>query len=435
MLLILTPTITDRLRYIADLMVRDMLGIEVSFTTSKEEFSSYSGPKLSYTAEPCHDAPRIEPAGLVFEQVIRQQDVKTTRYGEVPIIFQSADPTTALPFDPFSAGFYMVGRYEEYLPYKKDGYGRFPVTASIAWEGKFLDIPVVHLWSDMLGKILLQYFPGIPIHHPQYRFVPTIDVDHAYCYRCRPLFRTLGGFGRSLLHFQFSDFGKRIQVLAGISNDPYDTFNYITGIFQQNTVKPLYFILFADYGGDDNNVRVKSRTFHRLIRELDEHQGVGIHPSLSSNKHYLKLQAECEGLSEVIGREVTISRQHFLKVSIPRTYRYLVQLGIRDDYSMGYASHPGFRAGIAMPFPFFDVARNIATDLMVHPITLMDVTMRDYHRLNVENSLEMTKNLIQTVKAVNGEFVCLWHNESLGNSGRWKGWQRVFEEMVKMASI
>ena len=64
----------------------------------------------------------------------------------------------------------------------------------------------------------------------------------------------------------------------------------------------------------------------------------------------------------------------------------------------------------------------------------MDVTMRDYLRLNGEQSLEIIGNLIRTVKSVNGEFISLWHNESLEQTGRWLGWRRIFEEMVDMAS-
>ena len=44
------------------------------------------------------------------------------------------------------------------------------------------------------------------------------------------------------------------------------------------------------------------------------------------------------------------------------------------------------------------------------------------------------ENMIQTIRSVHGEFVSLWHNESLGDTGRWKGWREVYEEMVKLAS-
>ena len=434
MLLILTTAMSNRLRYIADLMIRNMLGVEVMFTTSVDEFRGCSGPKFAYTTQPLPDTLNIEASGLLFDKGIRQQGLKPSRVAEVPVLFQSANPAAALPFDPFAAGFYMVSRYEEYLTHKKDSFGRFPATASIAWDGKFLDIPVVHIWSDMVGRLLKQHFPGLQLRHPKYRFVPTIDIDHAYCYRCRPLIRTLGGIGKSLLNARFNDVTHRMQVLAGMADDPYDTYDYIRTIHEQYAVNPLFFILFADYGGNDNNVTITSKAFRHLIRELDLHQGVGIHPSLSSNKHYLKLQAELDGLSAVLNRDVTNSRQHFLKLSVPKTYRSLIQLGISDDYSMGYASQPGFRAGISIPFPFFDITRDETTSLMIHPITLMDVTMKDYLRLTGEQSLEMIGKLIGTVKSVNGEFISLWHNESLTGTGRWLGWRRIFEEMVKLAA-
>ena len=33
---------------------------------------------------------------------------------------------SALPFDVFAAGFYLLSRYEEYLPHIKDRFHRFP---------------------------------------------------------------------------------------------------------------------------------------------------------------------------------------------------------------------------------------------------------------------------------------------------------------------
>ena len=434
MLLILTSAITNRLRYIADLMLRDMLGLGVAFTTSMDEFQSHPGPKLAYAAGSEPDAPRVAPSPLLFEDGIKVQEAFPFMVDSLPLIFKSEDQLSALPFDPFAAGFYMASRYEEYLPFIKDKYGRFPADGSVAWQGKFLDIPIVHLWADMVKKLLERHYPGIQFNPQRYRFVPTIDVDHAWCYRGRPLLRSLGGAGRAFMSGRFSDISKRIRVLAGLAADPFDTFEYILKVLEPSGVHPLFFILFADYGGDDNNVNIRSKAFRQLVRELDQHQGVGVHPSLSSNKHYLKLQAECSGLGSVLDRQVTRSRQHFLKFSVPRTYRALHQVGITEDYTMGYASHPGFRAGVAIPYPFFDISRNLATSLLIHPITIMDVTMKDYLRLNPEQSLEMIGNLVSAVKSVNGEFVSLWHNESLCETGRWQGWRRVFEEMVIMAS-
>jgi len=435
MLLILSASITNRLTYITGLMMREMLGTGVRLTTSREEFTGYDGPKISYTPEPMDDGLFIEASGLLFETSITIHDVGSAAMNGVPVLFPTENQLSALPFDPFAAAFYMVSRYEEYHPHKKDEFGRFPAHESIAWKGKFLDIPIVHLWAGMLEELLKKHYPVIGFKHPQYRFVPTIDIDHAWCYRGRTFPRTMGGFARSLIYGNFREIRLRSEVLAGIARDPYDNYDYINRVHEPYPIDPLYFILFADYGRNDNNVTVSSKSFHRLLRELDQQGKVGIHPSLSSNKHPFRLEDEYDGLCDVLGRDVTISRQHFLKTAMPKTYRSLIKLGITDDYSMGYASHTGFRAGIAIPFPFFDLTGDEATTLMIHPVTLMDVTMKDYLRLTRVESLEKITNMIHTMRSVNGEFVSLWHNESLGDTGHWKGWRAVYEEMVKMASI
>lgn len=434
MLLILTTSISNRIRYIANLIVKEMLGIEVKLTISIEEFNSYDGPKISYAIKPIAEGLFIAASGLLFETKIILGEVKSSRIDGSPVLFETADPLSAFRFDPFAAAFYIVTRYEEYLPHKKDSYGRYPVTESIAWKEKFLDVPIVHRWAGMVEALLIKHYPRLKFRYPQYNFIPTIDIDHAWCYRGRKFSRTMGGFGRSILNGRLHEITDRVKVLARLAHDPYDNYDFIKNVHEQYSKFPLYFILFADYGKNDNNVTVTSNSFHRLLRELDQHGNVGLHPSLSSNKHLLKLDDEYEGLCDVLDRDVTISRQHFLKFAMPRTYFNLARLGITDDYSMGYASNTGFRAGIAIPFPFFDLSRNEPTALMIHPVTLMDVTMKDYLRLNKVETLEKIADIIRNIRAVNGEFVSLWHNESLGDTGRWQGWRDIYKEMVKLAS-
>jgi hypothetical protein len=434
MLLILTVSVSNRLLYISDLMLKEMLGLDVRFTTSREEFANYSGPKLSYAKEPLADGLFIEASGLLFETTICLYELKSSANNGVPVLFATAGPLSAMAFDPFSAAFYLVSRYEEYHPHKKDSFGRYPVTESIAWREKFLDIPIVHLWADMLKQLLTKHFPCLIFQPLEYHFVPTIDIDHAWCYLGRTLSRTMGGFLRSVMHGRMEEITGRFKVLAGMAPDPYDNYAYINEVHMPYANLPIFFVLFADYGLSDNNVTVTSKKFHLLLRELDKHGRVGIHPSLSSNRHLSKLENEFGGLCEVLNRDVALSRQHFLKLTMPETYRSLLQLGITDDYSMGYASQTGFRAGISIPFLFFDLVKDVATTLRIHPVTLMDVTMKDYLRLSKVESLEKISAMIQTIRAVNGEFVSLWHNESLGDTGRWTGWREVYEEMVKMAS-
>jgi len=433
MVLIYTPSVTNRLRYISKLILGDLLGTECAFTSFQDDFLSFQGPKLAYNPAPVGEELYIQSAKLLFEDTIYPHEPGINSQERIPVIYPSEDQKSALPFDPFAASFYMVSRYEEYERHKHDKYGRFPAQASVAMQGKFLDLPVVHFWADRLGEIITRRYPGLRVKKPEYRFIPTIDIDHAYAFRCRSLSRTAGGIARSLLNFDFYEVFLRFKVLTGAATDPYDTYEYLRKVHARYDLSPYYFVLFADYGGDDNNISLSNKAFHRLLLNLDTEKKVGVHPSLSSNKHLKKLYKEHSGLGQVLGRDITLSRQHFMKISFPRTFRNLSNLGVTDDFSMGYASHPGFRSGMARSYWFFDLAKNEAVPLKIHPVTLMDVTMKDYLRLTPEQSIETIHRMISMVRSVGGEFISLCHNETFSEYGRWLGWRNIYEELLRFA--
>ena len=164
---------------------------------------------------------------------------------------------------------------------------------------------------------------------------------------------------------------------------------------------------------------------------MGDYADVGIHPSFSSYLDIDKLGTEIERLSEVLHRPITKSRQHFLRMNLPRSYQKLIELDISDDYTMGFASQAGFRAGIADTFRFYDLENDMVTNLLVHPFALMDGTMRDYLNLDVEASLDLAKQLVDEVKAVGGKFIYLTHNETLGGQKRWVGWPEMYRNILE----
>ena len=434
MILVFTAAPTNRIHYSVDLIFSQMLGVQCRITSSSEDFGNFPGPKIIYGDKSVPGAVFIRAYGFLAQTGISVFTPEVAARAGFPMLFPIDDASAALPFDIFSAVFYLLSRYEEYLPFESDRYGRFPATESLAYKSGFLEIPVVNHWVKMLSDVLMANFPGMKINKPAYQFVPTIDVDHAWCYLGRPLKRTSGGFARSFFNGRFSEITDRVRVLTGLMRDPYDNYGFIEDVHRDHPGKLKYFILNADYGGNDNNVTVTSGKFRRLLREIDQDRRVGIHPSLSSGRDPDKLTSEIIGLADILGRKIEISRQHFLKLSFPDTYRSLEHFGVMHDYSMGYASHPGFRAGIAVPFRFFDLPQDRITPLVIHPVTIMDVTFRDQLRLNPVDSLGKMAELIGKVREADGELVTIWHNESLGDYGRWKGWREVYKEIVKLAS-
>jgi hypothetical protein len=226
---------------------------------------------------------------------------------------------------------------------------------------------------------------------------------------------------------------ERTRVLFGLQKDPYDTYDFQLEIIKKYKLKSIYFFLLGDYGVNDKNLPIDSAKFQSLIKRLGDYAQIGIHPSYGSNKNKGQLKKEVERLAKVLHREVTESRQHFLKLTLPETYRNLIDLDITDDYTMGFASQVGFRASICTPFNFYDLDMELETKLKIHPFAVMEGSLKYYMKVNPEDAMQKIKPLIDAAKAVNGEFISLWHNDTLSNEKLWVGWQSVYEDMVKYA--
>jgi hypothetical protein len=64
----------------------------------------------------------------------------------------------------------------------------------------------------------------------------------------------------------------------------------------------------------------------------------------------------------------------------------------------------------------------------------MDGTLRDYMLVDASEAMNHIQPLIDEVKNANGTFISLWHNESLSDENRWKGWADVYKELIYSAS-
>jgi hypothetical protein len=259
-------------------------------------------------------------------------------------------------------------------------------------------------------------------------------VDNAWAFANKGFGRTIGAMAKAVARGNFSEFSSRMKILQGKENDPYDTYQYLNEVFKGNEDKVLYFFLLGDLKRYDRNISWKNRSFQKLIREIAEKFAVGIHPSYSSSKKkgQKKLVSEKKRLEKITGTEVIKSRQHFLRLKFPRTYKRLINAGILEDYTMGYASQTGFRAGICTPYFFYDVKREAATSLKITPFQVMDVTLRHYLKFQPGEAIAEVETLMQEVKKVGGTFSAIWHNETVNDEGEWKGYRKVFEKMNKL---
>lgn len=432
MLLIYTHKITKRLQYTCQLVFKNLLAVDYIISTDENEFLNYSNAKINYSKQPIGDEIFIASSDLLFSTGIKEQYVKVSEYMGEKTLFP-IQIKASLPFDPLAATFYLVSRYEEYLQSVKDKYDRFDAQTSIAYKHGFLGKPIVNIWATMIQKLITEHYPNFYFPKKRYSFIPTIDIDNAYAYRQKGIIRTIGGLLNALQTLDFTEYSNRINVLFKNKIDPYDSYDFMFRLFQQYDLYPVFFILFADYGMYDKNLPLRNKHFQLLIKSISDYAELGIHPSFASNDNPEKLKKEIEQLSRVVNKEIRNSRQHYLKLNIPTTYRNLINMDIMHDYTMGYASQPGFRAGVCSSFLFYDIYLEEETKLTIHPFAVMDGTLKNYMKLSHFQAMDILKPLIDEVKAVNGTFISLWHNESLGTSKMWKGWPQVYEEMIKYA--
>ncbi len=419
--------------YTLDLIFRQLLGLQITVTTDKEQFLKEDGPKLSYTFRPLADELHLTAVDFLFQIGIVEQELKVFEVDGFPAFFKTKE-TSLFPFDLFALSFYLVSRYEEYLPHIRDHYDRFDPKESIAVKNRFIKRPLINLWVNRLRDRLLEAFPQLEFKQPTYQFIPTLDVDNAYAYKQKGVVRTIGAAAKLGLKFQFRKLVQQQRAVFGLQADPYDTFEHLNAVHEEFNVRPIYFFLVADYGLNDKNVPFESRKFQYLIKSTADVADIGIHPGFISNQNTDKLEKEIKRLSGVLKRDITKSRQHFLKITLPDTYRNLLHFDIEEDYSMGYAATMGFRASICTPFYFYDLDLEMKTDLKVFPFAIMDASLKFYYDYTVEEAKEAIDEMIQEVKAVDGTFISLWHNESLSDQDIWVGWKEIYAYLLKRAS-
>ena len=435
MILIFTPKITNRIRYTFRRVFYDyLLYKDFKVVSDMEKFLDHPGAKFTYSKEPIEGILHFHSKDLLIETGIKEQDLLFSHIDKIPVLF-TLSKQSALGFDVFAAVFFMLVRYEEYLPHQRDKFDRFEPTSSIAFQHGFLKKAVVDRWLLMFRQKLLQSFPNLVFPQKKYNYIPTLDIDNAYKYKEKGVVRTVGAFLRSLVKGDFKTLSEMTQVIFMGKKDPFDTYNYQLNIQKKYQLKPIYFILLGNYGINDKNIPAESRVFQRLIKSIADYAQIGIHPSFGSNSKQGQLEKEISRLNNIIKREIKKSRQHFLKLNLPETYRNLIRNDITEDYTMGFAAQSGFRAGTCTPYYFYDLDEEKETALKVFPFQVMEANYKYYMKSTPSDAIAEIQKLIEEVREVNGTFISLWHNESLCDEGIWKGWREVYEQMLEAAVV
>ena len=432
MVLVYTHKISPRLTYIFKHIFRRILNCPVSFTTKIEEFIASSGVKMNYSKTPLGNEFFVRSSDLLFEQGINDIEFSIANWEDGVPCFFTAGKKSSIPYDIFSASFYLMCRYEEYLPHVQDSHERFSVEDSIAFQNGFLERPLVDIWAYKLLDALKEKFPEQEFVKRKFSYISTFDVNQAYIYGAKGIVRSFGGFVSDFFSIEFSAFIDRLLVLLRIKKDPYDTYDEIVRLKKAYGFTTVLFFLISNVSTFDNNVSITKVKYRLLIKSMSDYVKIGLNLSyFTMNKEDL-MKKELKKMESIINTPVSKSRQHLLRNHLPETYQNLIDLEVKEDYTMGYSDCLGFRASTCTPFYFYDLDFEIQTPLKVIPFAINDYALNEVMRMSPKQALLKIKEIYVEVKKVNGTFVTLFHNELLSDYGIWKGWKGVYGDVLDM---
>lgn len=419
-----------RLNYMLELFSNEIFNEPFVPISDRNSFIAYDGPKLNYSANRISEKEMfIRPQGILFETGIHEQEIRVFLFNTRPTFFQTGGDYA---FDIFSAVFYLISRYEEYLPFNPDAFGRFPHQASLAYKENFLDTPLINYWLEDFKIALRRKFPEIILRNKDFKFIPSYDIDIAYSYKYKGLKRNLGGFFKSLAAGQWNYLLDRWDVLFNKKKDPFDSYEWLDSLHLYCRTRAYYFFLISKKpSGYDKNISPRKQAMRSLIAYHSRGYTVGVHPSWQSGDEEAVLMEEVDELAAITGTPVKYSRQHYIRMNLPLTYRRLIDLDIDKDFSMGYGSANGFRASIASSFYWYDLEKEKKTSLLLFPFCFMDANAFYEDKLKPQAAFTQLMNYYRKIKEVNGLMVTIWHNHFFGTDPLFAGWKEVYEVFLK----
>lgn len=430
MLLLYSAHITPRLRYIVDFISKELFDEAIRITSDAAEFRQSPLPRLNYSdTEFSDDDFFIRSTPLLFASGIEPLQFECFELNYHKAFFQTEGD---FPFDIFAASFYLLSRYEEYLPHEKDEYGRFAHTESLAFREGFLHLPLVNIWLQEFKKAMLKKFPELVFRYASFKFIPTYDIDIAWSYLHKGWKRNIGGLVKALMKGQWASIRKRINVWRRKEKDPFDAYEWLDSLHLYCRMKAYYFFLVAGrLKGADRNISPSREALQELVQYHSAGYRVGLHPSWQSGDEEQLLKEEIEWMETITDKKVIRSRQHYIRFTLPGTYRLLLQYGIQQDFSMGYGSINGFRASVASSYYWYDLEKEQRTELRLFPFCFMDANAFYEQNFTAARAMHELMHYYHLIRKVNGLMVTIWHNSFLGSDPQFAGWKEAYEIFLK----
>ena len=421
-----------RLDYIVQHIFVNILGDDFTIIHDKTDFLKKKGICINYSAESIDKGLQIMPHGLLSQRGIEPiTSLDESEWQGFFCFFQQKKGD--IPFDIFSASFYLLSLYEEYYSQKLDKHGRFDVKESLAYRKGFLETPLIDRWAYLLKNELIKIYPDARFKGREYCFISTFDIDYPYLYRKKGFIRNAGGAFKDLLQFKFKNIATRIAVNSLLKADPYMKAVLWIDIFHKKVNRPYYLFILTNSKGRYGRATAYPLTYYYNYLKNLQSVTVGLHPSYDTYRDLEMLINEKKKLEKILDSPVNTTRQHFLRMRTPETFQELSIAGFKEDFTVAFSHLPGFRSGTAVPHYFYDIEKEETTGLLLRPTIMMDSTLITHLSMAPQDALKKMKQLIDECKKSGGDYVALWHNSNIAGDKKNNPWINIFIESSRYA--
>lgn len=425
-ILVYIPKQTPRINYIFRQICGRILGFKVKFCTKVEDFIAFDGVKFSYAKKRLGNEVFVQKFGLLDEQGINDLNFSVGDWDGLPAFFRISAESD-LPFDIFSASFYLLTRYEEYQPHVKNDVDSYPVEESLAHDNKFLEQPVVDLWAYRLKAILEKKFPDIKFPKRRFRSEFLIAVSESFAHRHRGVVRFIGASLRDFFQFKLKSVYDRFKTLLRFQKDPYDIYDELIDFAKSNKLKLDFFFQLSNYSRYSKSISYNKRVYHKLIKSMGDYGDLGLLPGFESLSNFNILKKEKVRWESIVNRNLEKVLVKNYPLNFPEAYLNFNKLEISKDFSMGYQQNIGFRAGTCSSFQFYDLNLEQVSGLVIQPYVLNGNALqgRDIYEVT-----ERMKVLKKEVKKVDGRLNFVFENSDFADKYSKNAIFALIKEMI-----
>lgn len=292
--------------------------------------------------------------------------------------------------------FDLFTRREEYSSFLLDRYQRFPYYLS-----RYRNI-----LEPQVSKFLIEN--GLKVEYPEgkkFAACLTHDIDVVNS----PKFFGIYNAAVSLMHGQIKNALKMPFYKINKKWNPWWNFKEIMALEEKYGAKSSFYFLALNKEDLDFNFEIEDLE-HEIGDIADNGWEVGLHGGHEAYYNLDEIKKEKQRFEKVTGRKAIGYRNHFLKFKVPTTWELLNKADFKYDSTFGYADCVAFRNGMCHPFKPFDLDTNKEIDILEIPLTIMDCTLFEYMKLDIDEAWKLTKVLIDAVERYNGIITILWHN-------------------------